>query len=361
MRYENSAQNTHVGSDRLADGRAYHVSQVAAWSLYAGLLCLLSPPPRGARAGILAAVWCGIGLLGTHLLRWYVTRRRWQTISQLIPPFAIAALIIPAVMNAAHTAVSTLLFHDRFEATHQWVVLAHYFQAVLVISVWCAVFLSANEVKRRRLAEMEALQSALIAQVAQFRALRSQLNPHFLFNCLNSLRELIDEDRDRAKQVIDLLSGLLRYILRADRLETVSLEEELRAVRDYLSLEKIRFEERLRIHFDIDPQSLEAKLPPMLLQTLAENGVKHGIARLPDGGELDLVTQVVQGNLRVEVTNSGRLSPAADSSSAVGLDNARERLRLIYGDGASLTLTDLDNCKVCAAVVIPLRSNGVGS
>jgi len=361
MQSDNVPINTIVGGNRLADGRAYYLSQIAGWSLYAGLLYLLSPPPRGAHAVILAVLWCGTGLLGTHLLRWYVSRRRWQTIPRLIPPFAIATIVIPAVMNTAQIAVNTLLFHDRFEFTHERVALAHYFQAVLVISVWCTVFLSANEAKRRRLAEMDALQLALTAQVAQFRALRSQLNPHFLFNCLNSLRELIEEDRDRAKQVIDLLSGLLRYTLRADRLETVSLEEELQAVQDYLSLEKIRFEERLRVHLDVDPQSLQAKLPPMLLQTLAENGVKHGIARLPSGGELRLVTQMLQGTLRIEVTNTGKLSPTAVNSSAVGLDNARERLRLMYGKEASLTLSDQDESSVCAAVVIPLRTNGAGS
>jgi LytS/YehU family sensor histidine kinase len=239
--------------------------------------------------------------------------------------------------------------------------LAHYVQGVLVVSVWCAVVLTANEVNRRRSAEMEALRLALIAQTSQFHALRSQLNPHFLFNCLNGLRELIDEDRNRAKQVIDLLSALLRYTLRADRVETVSLREELEAVEDYLTLEKVRFEERLRIHFDIDPRSLEAKLPPMLLQTLAENGVKHGIALLPAGGDLAIVTEVLEGNLRIEVTNTGKLSDATEGSSAVGLDNTRERLRLMYGNGASLTLVADEQSKVRAEVVIPLSSNGLSS
>ena len=298
-------------------------------------------------------------MLGTHFLRWYANRRRLNAVQQLVAPFAIAALVIPAAMNAALLASSTLLFHNSIAVMH--VVLALYVRGVLVVSVWCAVFLTANEANRRRMAETEALRLALVAQVSQFRALRSQLNPHFLFNCLNSLRELVDEDRDRAKQVIDLLSELLRYTLRADRVETVSLREELRAVNDYLSLEKVRFEDRLHIRFDIDPQSLEAKLPPMLLQTLAENGVKHGIARLPAGGELEVVSQVQQGSLRVEVTNTGTLSTAPHASSALGLGNARERLRMMYGECASLILTAKDENRVCATVVLPVRSKGLGS
>ena len=367
MGYSNSGMNLQSAAPpelqkaahRLVSGRAYYVSHLAGWTLYGLLQYWLSP--RGFPVALSAVAWCGPGLVGTHVLAWYADRRRWQTIPELAIPFAVGALALAAVMNAARAAVGTLWFHEPFQPAHGWVGMAHYMQSVLVISVWCAVVLTANEVNRRRSAEMEALRLALIAQTSQFHALRSQLNPHFLFNCLNSLRELIDEDRNRAKQVIDLLSALLRYTLRADRVETVSLKEELGAVEDYLALEKVRFEERLRTRFDIDPQSLETQLPPMLLQTLAENGVKHGIARLPAGGELAVLTQVLDGSLRVEVTNTGELSDATEGSSTVGLDNARERLRLMYGDGASLTLTAAGECKVRAEVVIPLRSNGLRS
>jgi hypothetical protein len=350
------ATDVQKTTHRLVGGRAYYLSNLAAWSVYGLLQYELSPRGLSVAMGVIA--WCGTGLLGTHLLARCADRRRWQTIPQLVLPFAVGTFILAAAMSAARAAVGTLGFHEPFQPTHNWVMLAHYVQGVLVLSVWCAVVLTTNEVNRRRSAEMEALRLALIAQTAQFRALRSQLNPHFLFNCLNSLRELVDEDRNRAKQVIDLLSALLRYTLRADRVETVSLKEELEAVEDYLALEKVRFEERLRTRFEIDPQSLEAKLPPMLLQTLAENGVKHGIARMPAGGELAIVTELLDGNLRVEITNTGTLSDATEHSSAVGLDNARERLRLMYGDGASVTLTAAEECKVRAEVMIPLTSNG---
>jgi two-component system, LytTR family, sensor histidine kinase AlgZ len=347
----------HKVAHRLVGGRPYYVSHLAGWTGYGLLQYWISP--RGLPVALSAVAWCGTGLLGTHLLAWYADRRRWQTIPQLAIPLVVGTLLLAAAMNATRAAVGMLWFNESFRPTHGWVAMAHYVQSVLVISVWCAVVLTANEVNRRRSAEMEALRLALVAQTSQFHALRSQLNPHFLFNCLNSLRELIDEDRNRAKQVIDLLSALLRYTLRADRVEMVSLKEELVAVEDYLALEKVRFEERLRTRFDIDPLSLETKLPPMLLQTLAENGVKHGIARLPAGGELAVITQMLEGNLRVEVTNTGELSDATEGSSAVGLDNARERLRLMYGDSASLTLAAAGECKVRAEVVIPLCSNGL--
>ena len=346
-------------SHRAVGGTAYSLIRTAAWTLYGVIQYLLSRQPFAPRlVGVIT--WCATGIIGTEILRWYVNRRRWNGVPQLVPPFAAAVLLIPAAMTGASLAVAVFVFHDRYELTQRWLVAAHFMQAMLLVCVWCAVVLAANEVHRRRLAEMESLQLALIAQVAQFRALRSQLNPHFLFNCLNSLRELVDEDPQRAKHVIERLSDLLRYTLRADRVETVSLKEELSAVEDYLSLEKMRFEERLRTRFDIDPRSLESKLPPMLLQTLAENGVKHGIAHVPAGGELRVATRIFEETLRVEVVNTGVLS-SKEGSLAIGLENARERLRLMYGDRASLTLTAIDECKVCAEVVIPLRAPGLAS
>lgn len=345
--------NTHSDVVTFADGKAYYLGQLAGWSFYGILQYLLTPGPRAPGTMVSVAAWCCTGIVGTHLLRVYVQHRRRETVPQLLGPFAIAIVTIPAAMNAARMSVNTLIFKNGSEGARQWLILVHYFQALLVICVWCAVFLSVNEVRRRRLAETESLRLALLVQGAQFHALRSQLNPHFLFNCLNSLRELIDEDSNRAKQVVELLSDLLRYTLRAGRVETVQLMEELQAVKDYLSLEKVRFEERLNIYYDIDPNSLQVKLPAMLLQTLTENGVKHGIARLPAGGDLSIVTRVIDHSLHIEVTNSGSLSSSRSDFPAVGLDNARERLRLMYDDNAVLTLSATEDGRVRATVVIP--------
>jgi hypothetical protein len=202
--YHSSKLEAHA-RDLLSDGRIYYLCQLGGWSLYGILQYGFSPTPCGLMALTGSAVWCGTGLLGTHLLRTYARHRCWGSIQQLALPFAVAALIIPAAMNAAHLAVTAVALSERGVASHSWVVPTHFIQAVLVVSVWCALYLSANEARRRQLAEMEALRLALMAQTSQFHALRSQLNPHFLFNCLNSLRELIDEDRDRAKQVVVLV------------------------------------------------------------------------------------------------------------------------------------------------------------
>ena len=128
---------------------------------------------------------------------------------------------------------------------------------------------------------------------------------------------------------------------------------ELEAVSAYLKLEAIRLEERLRVKIDMDPLSLGTQIPPMLLQTLVENGVKHGVARMALGGEIRVVSEMRNGALKIRVQNSGQLSESSGST-RMGLDNIRQRLQLLYGDAASLVLRNLDADFVIAEVSIPL-------
>jgi len=332
------------------DRFAYYVAQLLGWGLYSVLIYLISPGPKGADLAASALAWCGCGLFCTHVLRIYVNRHGRHSVAQLTAGFGVAIVLIPVAMVSAQALAQGFLSKEQ---VHSSGVVPHFFQAVLVISLWCALYFSAHEFRKRRAAEMEALRLALLAQVAQFRTLRSQLNPHFLFNSLNSLRELVDEDQERAKQLITRLSGLLRYTLRADSVETVPLKEELAAVEDYLALEKVRFEERLRLRYEVTPEALSARVPPMLLQTLAENGLKHGISKSPTGGELAIAAAVNDGFLRIEVTNTGTMAETSGST-AIGLENARERLKLVYGEQACLTLRVDTGERVRAAVTIPL-------
>ncbi|HET9399604.1 MAG TPA: histidine kinase [Candidatus Acidoferrales bacterium] len=337
------------------NARSYYIGQAVGWATYAALLYALSPE-HGTATTIATAIWCVAGMIATHALRVYVDRHPWHAISELALTFVIAVAVIPAVMTLVQVVLLTILRSHHVSAAG---IAAHFLQGILVIALWCAIYLGAQELRRRRAAEIEALRLALIAQTAQFQALRAQLQPHFLFNYLNSLRELMNEDHERAERALLELSGLLRYTLRADQLETVTLKDELGAVESYLSLEKIRFEKRLRLRYDVDPSSLTAKIPPMLLQTLAENGLKHGIAKLPAGGDISISAVLKNGILRIRVANSGSLR-CANVSNAVGLKNARERLRLVYGDRASLDLRASGENEVLAEVTIP-RSDGEGS
>ncbi|HEX7137053.1 MAG TPA: histidine kinase, partial [Vicinamibacterales bacterium] len=188
----------------------------------------------------------------------------------------------------------------------------------------------------------------------QLRALRAQLNPHFLFNSLNSVRSLITENPRLAATMVTGLADILRYSLASDRYKTVPLADEIAIVDEYVGLERARLEDRLRVERVVDPAALGARVPPMLVQTLMENAVKHGIAPSPTGGLVRLEAHLVNGQVEIVVTNPGRLD-LSRGEGGFGLHNARERLRLLYGELASLTLHD-DGSQTRAAVTLPMET-----
>ncbi|HLJ90495.1 MAG TPA: histidine kinase, partial [Candidatus Angelobacter sp.] len=223
--------------------------------------------------------------------------------------------------------------------------------------LWMALYLAVHEFRERRRAEVNALRFELEAQTAQLRGLREQLNPHFLFNCLNSLREMIIENPQSAQAMVTQLSRLLRYSLQSNHIELVPLADELQAVRDYLDLEAVRYEDRLRVLWSIDCHDTSLAVPPMLLQTLVENALKHGIARLPEGGEIAIRITAGDGSkLTMEVVNSGEIAESP-SANGIGLRNARSRLQLLYGDGAKMILESMAGHRVLACVTLPLTSS----
>jgi len=192
----------------------------------------------------------------------------------------------------------------------------------------------------------------LAVRAAELRALEAQINPHFLFNSLNSIRGLVVEDPQKAQDMITRFAALLRYNLNRDRQHTVPFSEEAEVVADYLALESVRFEGRLRVQVTVDPEVQTMRVPPMILQALVENALKHGIARRPEGGDVQIHASSVNGNLVLQVTNSGELGPAHSSNTQLGLKNIRERLHLLYGDRASLSLQN-GSGTVVAKVEIP--------
>ena len=184
--------------------------------------------------------------------------------------------------------------------------------------------------------------------------LKSQLNPHFIFNALNSIRALVDEDPGKSKEAINQLSNILRNSLSTGKRGLTKFEEELKIVQDYLGLESIRFEERLQTKFDIDPESKDFLVPPLMIQTLVENGIKHGIAKLTAGGVIEMKTMVRNDRLTIQIRNSGHfVNGAPRSEGGLGLENTRQRLKLIYGDSASFRILSENDTFVLTEVEIP--------
>ena len=219
----------------------------------------------------------------------------------------------------------------------------------------------------------QALHAIAAARDAQLRMLAYQLNPHFLFNALNSIRALISEDRQRARDMVTALSGYLRYALVERPMHVALLEEEVASVRGYLAVERVRFEERLDAHLDVDPAALRCEVPAFLLNPLVENAVKHGRRGTVDAPlMLRVKAQMVAADrLRVTVENSGRwarertITGAADAGAddlpgGVGLANVRARLQALHPGDHRIDIEEAEGY-VRVVVELPARCGGGGA
>jgi|GEM_PF-1521132 len=188
---------------------------------------------------------------------------------------------------------------------------------------------------------------------SELKSLKDQINPHFLFNSLNSLRALIDESPDNARRAVTLLSNLLRASLRAGQAELIRLDEEMIVVNAFLALEHIRFEERLRSIILIPEECSAYLIPPMLVQTLVENAVKYGVEPYSQGGIVCIKAKTEGKYLHLTVENSGQLSSSSDSIQ-IGLANAQDRIRLLFSNNGQLKIHNSSSTTVTAEIIIPI-------
>jgi LytS/YehU family sensor histidine kinase len=206
--------------------------------------------------------------------------------------------------------------------------------------VWHIFYMAVLSLRRANSAEAEALRLEVAAKDAELRALQAQVNPHFFFNSMNSVRALIYEDQNAAAQMIDQLASVMRYALQSGYHDTVPLSAEIEAVQAYLAIEKIRFEERMRVSVEIGVGLELVRIPPMALQTLVENAVKYGVETSATGSEIRIVAQRMDdGAVHIEIANLGAIVPFANSTK-VGLVNTRKRLALALGANAQLDLSE---------------------
>jgi hypothetical protein len=187
--------------------------------------------------------------------------------------------------------------------------------------------------RRLQAQEAAAAEARLLAQQAQLVALRAQINPHFLFNALHSVGALVTSDPARADEAIECLGDLLRYALGSE--DEVLFAQEWRFTQDYLAFEALRLGDRLRVDADVSAEALAVTVPPLILQPLVENAVRHGIADRPEGGHVELRASVARGRLVLRVRDDGR-GDAAGAADGLGLGSVRRRLAALYGERASL-------------------------
>lgn len=309
------------------------------------------------------------GLVLSHWLRDFVRRNRWRAlpIRKLAWRILVASFVCGAPIGIVtqFTYLSALVDPGtllREYAPALQVQLALPFAIALEIANWTAVFIvwlvmyfTALAVREHRSAQLKQSELARALQLAELRLLKSQLNPHFLFNALNTVRSLIADHPGRAQSAVTHLANTLRYTLSSRQEELVTLSQELDIVADYLELESMRFEDRLRVETAIPQEAAAVRIPVMLLQTLVENAIKHGITELPSGGVLRISAVVRDEVLVMEVENPRPAASNRESQESVGLRNARDRLRLLFGARASLDLDVSKPAVATARLRVPLH------
>jgi len=206
--------------------------------------------------------------------------------------------------------------------------------------------------RQLRAAELESL-----LHQAQLEALRSQLNPHFLFNTLHSIAELVHSNPRLAEQLILRLGELLRQVLQSSSRQQLTLSEELEFIRGYVEIEQMRLGERLRVVWDIQPEAFDSLVPSLILQPLVENAIQHGIAAREGPGTLTVRARRADGELHIEVADTGPgLTPGEPGRpQGIGLANTQARLRHLYGERQAFRLTNGEG------LVVSLRIPAVGA
>ncbi len=336
--------------------RIYWSLQISGWSFFAFLIIILSLLFAGTidlnkiLYALIISCWY---LLSSHIFRNLIRKWKWLElrIAKTIPLTLFTAFILSISNYFIHILsayeLNMLDYPTDFEL---YVIITYIFGAMVFYLLWALIYYIYHYIERYNYTlKFEALKNEI-----ELNKLKSQLNPHFIFNALNSIRALVDENPDKSKTAITQLSSILRNSLILNKQELTTFNEELNAVKDYLALETIRFEERLQTVIEIDPRSLNYKIPPLMLQTLVENGIKHGISHLKEGGTIKIKTEIINSDLYIKIWNNGHLElKNIENPKGFGIENTKQRLKLLFNDNATFTISNESENMVLTEIKIP--------
>jgi two-component system LytT family sensor kinase len=336
----------------------YWICQVGGWAFFILLesffYSLINTLTRNAIIGLFTYFF--FGLVISHGYRALIIKADWLRLGtlKLIPRVLTASIAIGALLHFIEQSVLFLITNGKLDIFEINVsVIINIVNLSILSFFWSLIYFLFHYIENYKKAEIENLKWQASINEIELNKLKSQLNPHFMFNAMNSIRALVDENPVRAKDSITQLSNILRNTLQMGKNKVISFDQEFRIVKDYLDLEATRYEERLKVNISIDPQSERFEVPPLMLQTLVENGIKHGISKLPEGGEISITTKAENDKLHIFIRNSGQLNGKSETDSGFGLKNTLQRLQLLYGDDAALNITNENMNTVLTELVIP--------
>lgn len=293
-------------------------------------------------------------IIGTHSMRALFFRLNWLDLklAPLIPRLLVASLLCSLFISFTTTVVSLLIDPNEKDTLSFLLILINVFANLVFVIFWNAIYFTFHFFQKSRKQELNNVSLEASRNEIELKNLRSQLNPHFLFNSLNSIRALIDIEPSKAKMAVTTLSNLLRKSLILGKENIVSLGEELEMVSNYLELEKIRFEERLEVKWNLDDTLNDFPLPPFSLQMLVENAIKHGISNLVDGGIITIETKKNEDFVEISVCNTGEIVGKMDTG--IGIENTKRRLALQFKESAEFELMQKDE-QVIARLIFKIH------
>ncbi|HOY23831.1 MAG TPA: histidine kinase, partial [Cellvibrio sp.] len=308
-----------------------------------------------------------IGAFLGSMLRGILQQMQLNNLSLLVSSYKIILLsILFGILQAcALTMVSYIYIYgvlgDQALVSKQHIFNgSYYFYKTLAwfslcFVVWSLMYELSISQRNKSLNTLKQLQLEKNMKELQLNTLAGKIDPHFIFNALNNIRALIREDTEKAREAILILSDILRNPITKDTQDRITIADELILVRNYIALSKIQLEHRLDYQEIIDADIKLALIPPMMLQILVENAIKHGISQQPDGGRLTLLITRSTKHLLCQVINSGSLlTESASKGFGVGIKNVTERLALLYENNASFNLAQEDQ-EVTAEITLPLE------
>lgn len=316
----------------------YWILQALGWAMIFLVVVLVYSRFLGSPGVLATCAWTAAsGALLSDLWHRVIKARRWNTGAIKWRMFAGPILLL-GPLQALSVVGAIYLLQGHFDSSFTWAPASFILWSCVFLG-WQLAYMVALAIRRANRFEASALRMEVQAKDAELRALQAQVNPHYFFNSLNSIRALVYEEPDSAAQMIDQLASLMRYALQTGQLHKVPLQKELEAVEAYLAIEKIRFEERLRASITVEPGLEQVMVPPMSLQTLVENAVKYGVEMSTTGSDILITARRVGDNALIEIANAGAIRSFGNST-RVGLSNTRKRLALSIGEEASLQLSE---------------------
>ena len=297
--------------------------------------------------------------MASHLMRASIKKLRLlqralnaQLVGFILVSFFFAVLV--GLLETYLTVVFKMEFKDEVKLTLMQKISANVFTSFIYLFIWNSIYFIYHYIAESRRQQVDKLKLETLVKTLELKTIKAHINPHFIFNALNSIRALIDENPERARKAVTALGNILRSSMYSDQQEIIPLEKELKIVEDYLALEQIRFEDRLVVEYEIEEETLKNFIPPMMVQMLVENAIKHGISKSVKGGKVKIISTNSEGFFKLVVQNTGTLENTINTE-GFGLQSTESRLALLFGNRAKFNITALDGPLVEATIMIPLK------